>query len=139
MEAAAVLLTSEQLYALAARVAAAELREPQPARRFDLATSVALDLDATIRLLVSFWGPDGIGSDVDIVAAWLYPQLVRAGVPEAAALAALERVTDWRPRSDAERWAQVARDMIEEDGFAPERVTIAISRIRSLEVGNGAA
>lgn len=119
-------LSSEQIHAIAARVAAAELRDPDPPRKTDLATELAFDLDGTVRHLADLWGPNGVGIDTDIVAAWLLPQLVRAGLDELTALAALQRVTGWRPRTDEERWAAVARAMVETDGFPPDIVREAI-------------
>lgn len=135
VEEAAQRLTSEQLHALAARVGARELREATEIRKSvprDLPTDVAHDLDATVRHLVDLWGPDGAGCDLDIVAAWLLPQIVRAGATEADAIAALTAHTGWRPRTAAERekaaLRQTARDLLDA-GFSPVQVKAAMRSI----------
>ncbi len=128
-EEAAARLTSEQLFAVAARVAARELRplEVAPARPFDLGAAVALDLDAGLCRDRDRWRE--IGIDDDLIAAWLLPALVRAGIRETHALAALERHTGWRPRSDAKRSETVARQMID-DGFTRDEVRTALRSAR---------
>ena len=124
VEEAADRLTSEQLHALAARVAAAEARPPAPPPTFDLATSCALDLQLTVRRAVALW-VDGVGLDTDIFAGWYVPQLVRAGVTERDALSALRRVTGWKPRTAPDRERAVARSMLA-DGWAPEMIADAL-------------
>lgn len=120
--------SSEQLHALAARVAAAELREPDPPPPpFDLAAAVALDLDAALTHLVGRYTAT-VGVDTDILSAWLLPQLVRAGASEPDALAALERHTGWRPRSAEERLESVVRAM-RADGFTPEQIRSALREV----------
>lgn|GEM_PF-5258229 len=124
-------LSSEQILAIGARVSAAELvRSQAPApHQFDLAAEVAFDLAAAVRHLVSLWGPAGIGCDTDLVAAWLRPLLVNAGVPETDALAALERETGWRPRTPAQREVAVAEAMLA-DGFERGLVVSALAATR---------
>lgn len=128
-EEAAERLTSEQLFALAARVSARELLpiEVAPAQPFDLGAAVAFDLDAGLCQALDRWRK--IGIDDDLIAAWLLPALGRAGIRETDALAALERHTRWRPRSDAERVAAVARQMID-DGFTRDEVRTALRSAR---------
>jgi hypothetical protein len=131
VEEAAARLTAEQLRALAARVESAEMaaaleatsvpkREP-----FDIGAAIAFDLDGAVRHLALLWGPDGVGCDLDIVAAWVYPALIEAGVPQAAALAALERHCDWHPRTDSERERAVAKAMLD-DGWTPREIAEAM-------------
>lgn len=119
--------TSDQLFAIAARLAAQELAAqmtPKERPAFDLATAVALDLDAAVRHIVDLWHR-GMGIDVDILGAWLLPQIEAAGVGRAAALDALQRTTGWRPRTEAERLEAVAREMLA-DGFTPAQITDAL-------------
>lgn len=113
---------------MAARVAARELREPEPAPRFDFAAAAALDLDGTIRRAVALW-VEGAGVDADIFAAWYIPQLIGAGVPEEQAVDALFAVTGWRPRTAEDRERAVARAMLD-DGWAPKLVARALDDTR---------
>lgn len=136
VEEAALRLTSAQLHALASRVAADELRDPEPEPRPDFATALRFDLHGTIRHAVALW-VDGIGVDPDIFSAWYLPGLIRAGVPESEALAALHRVCGWRPRSDEERWAAVARGMLD-DGFPADVVRRAIATAADRELEEAA-
>lgn len=128
VEEVAARLTSEQLHAVAARVAAAEARPPEDPARPDLAAAVALDIDGAVARLVALWGRDGVGIDNDILAAWLLPQLVRAGAPEPVAVAALGRHLGWRPRTQAERMAAVAKDRLAA-GLSPDEVRRALARL----------
>lgn len=125
VEEVAATMTSDQVYALAARIAAAEARPPEQPAPFTLAASAALDVDATVRRAVAMW-VDGAGIDADIFSAWYVPQLRRAGVPEPDALAALRRVTGWRPRSDHERLVAVARGM-RRDGYPEHAIRQALA------------
>lgn len=120
-------LTSEQLYAIAARVAAAETVPCSPSEPFDLAAAVTFDLDAAVRRAAARW-VDGTGIDPDLFASWYLPQLVRAGASEIDALAALQRVTGWRPRTEAERFAAVARDLLVA-GYPAEHVRRALRAV----------
>ncbi len=121
--------TSDVIYAAAAALAAEELARlvAPPPERPDLASCVALDLDGTVRHLADLWGPPGVGLDLDIVASWLAPQLLDAGVREHLVLAALWRVCGWRPRSDDDRRAAVLRALVETDGFAPDVAEAALA------------
>lgn len=119
-------LSSEQIHALAARVAAAEARPAERPTPFDLPTAVRIDLDGTIRRAMSMWC-DGAGIDADLFASWYLPQLRRAGVDEAGAIDALHRLTAWRPRTTEERAAAVAADMLDA-GYPAAVVREAVAR-----------
>lgn len=129
-------LSSEQLYAMATRKVAAELRSAEdaaiPVQEPDLATALAFDLDGAVTQLVE--PCTQVGVDTDIAAAWLLPQLLRAGASEADALDVLSRVTGWRPRTDEERTEAVEREMLT-DGFTPEQVRVALRSVPVREVG----
>ncbi len=122
-EAAAARLSSEQLFALAARVAAAEMRPPEPRSDPDLATSIKAFglLRAAARALDRY---DEVGVDRDLAAVALLGRLRHAGVGHDRALAALLLVTGWRPRTDAERREAVRRLMVE-DGFPADLIDTA--------------
>lgn len=136
-ELAAERLTSEQLHAIAARVAAAELvaeRADVPGamreESHDLAAEVRFDLRGTVRRLVRRWGagPAGMGIDGDLLAPWLLPQLVRAGAAEHDVVEALRAEIGWCPRTEDERLEAVARGMLD-DGFSPDVVKAALRSI----------
>lgn len=129
-------LSSEQLYAMGSRKAAAELRAAEdaaiPVQPPDLATALAFDPTETVARFVGTYA--AIGVDGDIAAAWLLSQLVHAGASEVDAFDVLHRVTGWRPRTDEERDAEVMRQMLG-DGFTPEQIRDALRSISAREVG----
>lgn len=121
-------LSSHQLHAMAARKSAAELREPDPpAPPLDLEAAVEFDLDGAISYLMTKYTA-AVGVDADLLAAWLLPQVVRAGASEPDALAALERQVGWRPRSPEERLEAVVRAM-RDDGFTPDQIRSALKEV----------
>jgi len=124
-------LSSEQLHAMAARRAAAELRaqgQLAPKAPTDWDTCLKVDLNLTVRRLVELHSSFGI--DADIASANLLPKLLGAGIPEDDALEALTRACGWRSRTDEDRLEAVARSMLA-DGFTVEQVRTAL---RDLEL-----
>ena len=119
-------LSSEVLYAMAARKASAELRgarETEPTASVDWDGCLKVDLNLTVRRLVELRSSFGI--DTDIAAGHLLPRIIAAGVTERDALSALRRVTGWKPRTAPDRERAVARSMLA-DGWAPEMIADAL-------------
>jgi len=110
--------TSEQLFALAGRVAAREARPPETHSTPDLATCLAFDLEGTVDDLVERMHEEA-GLDLDLVGAYLLKLLQAAGVADAEEIVAL--ATGWRPRSAEEREVAVAKAMLAE-GFTPAQI-----------------
>ena len=122
-------LSSEVLYAMAARKASAELRgarETEPTASVDWDGCLKVDLNLTVRRLVELRSSFGI--DTDIAAGHLLPRIIAAGISEVDALEALQRATGWRPRTDRQRVEAVVRGMLE-DGFTPDEIKRALRHV----------
>lgn len=124
VEEAAARLTSEQLQAIAMRVAAAELLEPDPPPPPpDFATCCAFDLRGAV--LYEIERLRELGIDDDISSCHVLVRLRGVGIDDARSLAALRQVTGWRPRSGDERQRALARELLEA-GLSPEQIAHAL-------------
>jgi len=117
-EEAAIRFTSEQLFALAGRVAAREARPPETHSTPDLPTNLAFDREGTVADLVERMHVRAEIS-LDLVGAYLMTLLRAAGVDDAEAV--VERHTGWRPRTAEQREVAVAEAMLAE-GFTPTQI-----------------
>jgi len=121
-EEAAIRFTSEQLFALAGRVAAREARPPETHSTPDLATSLAFDLEGTVDDLVEMMHAR-VGIDLDLVGSHVLKVLRAAAVDDAEEI--VERATGWHPRTAEEREVAVAEAMVAE-GFTPTQIANAL-------------
>lgn len=121
-------LTSEQLFAVAARLAAAEAREPEPERPFEIDASLALDIGRTIAHVIDLHRR--IGVDDDLIASQVLRPILTTRLPEDVALDVIHRHTGWRPRTTEDRIGAVARGMLG-DGLPPDLVVRAIDELRA--------
>lgn len=132
-------VTSEQSHAFTARLAAEELRRledgpPRPEAPADWTAAFKLDLDGTVRRRIEFTRDRGI--DDNVAARFLLPRVLLAGIAEADATAAIERVTGWRPRT-LEKCAEDAMAYTVEDivsvgldaGYTPEEIKAVLHGI----------
>lgn len=108
-------LTSDQLFALAGRVRAAESARDRPTARRP--PDWRRDLDGTCEHVVELWR--AVGIDADILGTLLYRGLVQVGVAEPAVRPAVERATGWCPRTRQERTEAVVRGMLADGLSAP--------------------
>jgi len=121
-EEAAQRLSSEQLFALAGRVAAREARPPEVRPKPDLASCLAFDCEGTVSDLVARMHA-GAGVDLDLVGLHVLKLLQVAKIADAEAI--VRRHTGWHPRTAEEREVAVAEAMLAE-GFSAEQIANAL-------------